>query len=88
MLSSSSSTRQAWQWARLRRKRSLKRPTTSVWLSVRKRECTSMAMEYSWRREVSVLMSSTTMPPPSTVSMVRARRLGVSAWKSCRISIL
>ena len=34
-------------------------------------------------REVSVLSNRTTIPPPSTVSMVRASRLGVSASKSC-----
>ena len=34
-------------------------------------------------RELMELSSSTMTPPPSTVSIVRASRLGVSASKSC-----
>jgi hypothetical protein len=45
MLSSSSSTRQLRQSASESKNRSLNRPTTSRWPSVRKRECTSIAME-------------------------------------------
>ena len=37
----------------------------------------------SWLRDVKVLSNSTTIPPPSTVSIVRASRLGVKASKSC-----
>ena len=42
-----------------------------------------MVSVYRSRREDRLLSSRTTMPPPSTVSMVRASRLGVSASKSC-----
>ena len=80
--SSSSSTRQSSHRPRLRMKRSLKRHVTSAKASVRSRECTSIAIVYSCFRLLTVRRSRTTAPPPSTVSTVRARRLGVSASKS------
>ena len=43
----------------------------------------SMVSVYRSRSEDRLLSSRTTIPPPSTVSMVRASRLGVSASKSC-----
>lgn len=46
-----------------------------------------MVMVYSCFREVMVLSSRMTSPPPSTVSIVRASRFGVRASKSCRIHI-
>mmetsp|Transcript_6623 Transcript_6623/g.23852 ORF Transcript_6623/g.23852 Transcript_6623/m.23852 type:complete len:228 (+) Transcript_6623:2187-2870(+) len=66
---------------------SLNRPTTSWWLWVRSLWCTSMERLYNCVREVSVLSSSTIIPPPSTVSIVLARRLGLIASKSCRTHI-
>lgn len=42
----------------------------------------TMVIVYSCLSEVIVLSRSTTRPPPSTVSIVRARRLGVIASKS------
>ena len=50
---------------------------------MRKRECTSIVIVYSLVSESRLDTSSTMMPPPSTVSIVRASRLGVSASKSC-----
>lgn len=41
-------------------------------------------MPLNCRREVIVRKRRMTRPPPSTVSMVRARRLGVTASKSCK----
>lgn len=52
------------------------------WASVLYRECTSMVSVYSCLSDVIVLSNRTTTPPPSTVSTVRARRLGVRASKS------
>ena len=46
-----------------------------------------MVREYNCFKEVIVFNNSTTSPPPSTVSMVRARRFGVTASKSCNTSI-
>lgn len=43
----------------------------------------TMVMVYSCFREFIVRSRITTMPPPSTVSMVLASRLGVTASKSC-----
>lgn len=43
----------------------------------------TMVIVYSCFREFMVLSSSTTIPPPSTVSTVLAKRLGVRASKSC-----
>mmetsp|Transcript_13210 Transcript_13210/g.33443 ORF Transcript_13210/g.33443 Transcript_13210/m.33443 type:complete len:227 (-) Transcript_13210:343-1023(-) len=83
MLSSSSIMMQLGVLASDSTMRSLKRPTTSWCDSVRRRAWQSMVRSYSLVREVSVESSITTMPPPSTVSMVRASRLGVSASKSC-----
>mmetsp|Transcript_32835 Transcript_32835/g.74121 ORF Transcript_32835/g.74121 Transcript_32835/m.74121 type:complete len:200 (+) Transcript_32835:754-1353(+) len=87
MLSSSSRTRQARHPDRLRMKRSLKRGTTNPCCSVRKRSWQSIVIVYSCLREVTVRRRSTTRPPPSTVSTVRARRLGVIASKSWRTSM-
>ena len=64
--------------------RSLNRPTTSRWLSVRNLAWTSIVMVTSCLREVRVRRSMMMTPPPSTVSTVRASRLGVSASKSCK----
>lgn len=58
-------------------------PTTSWWDSVLRRACTSIVRLYSCVSELMLLSSSTMMPPPSTVSIVRASRFGVSASKSC-----
>lgn len=44
----------------------------------------TMVIVYSCLREFIVLRRRTTTPSPSTVSIVRARRLGVSASKSCK----
>ena len=51
--------------------------------SVRSLLCTSMVRLKSCVRDCMELRSSTTMPPPSTVSIVLASRLGVNASKSC-----
>jgi hypothetical protein len=59
-------------------------PPVTVWCaSVRRREWTSMVSVYSCVRLLRLLSSRMTNPPPSTVSMVRASRLGVRASKSC-----
>lgn len=58
-------------------------PAPTWWLSVRKRAWLSMVMLNSCVRELRLDSSSTTRPPPSTVSMERASRLGVMASKSC-----
>lgn len=42
----------------------------------------TMVMVYSCFSECTVRIRNTTMPPPSTVSMVRARTLGVMACGS------
>ena len=86
-LSSSSTTRHEAHEASERMNRSLKRGVTSTCASVRKRACASMLIAYSWRSEVMLLRRSTTRPPPSTVSMVRASTLGVTASKSCSTSM-
>lgn len=46
----------------------------------------TMVMVYSCLREFIVFRRITISPPPSTVSMVRARRLGVKASKSLKIN--
>lgn len=43
----------------------------------------TMVMVYSCRKDVMVFNKRTTNPPPSTVSIVLASRLGVIASKSC-----
>mmetsp|Transcript_1571 Transcript_1571/g.2564 ORF Transcript_1571/g.2564 Transcript_1571/m.2564 type:complete len:212 (-) Transcript_1571:52-687(-) len=86
-LSSSSSTRHALQLASERMKRSLKRGCTSVCDSVRNRACASMDIVYSCWRDTIDLSSITTIPPPSTVSIVRASTFGVTASKSCSTSM-
>lgn len=43
----------------------------------------TIVIVYSCLREFIVLSSNTTIPPPSTVSTVLAKRLGVRASKSC-----
>lgn len=43
----------------------------------------TIVIVYSCLREFTVRSSMTTIPPPSTVSIVLAKRLGVSASKSC-----
>lgn len=43
----------------------------------------TIVIVYSCLREFIVLSSNTTIPPPSTVSIVLAKRLGVMASKSC-----
>lgn len=43
----------------------------------------TIVIVYSCLREFIVLSSNTTIPPPSTVSIVLAKRLGVTASKSC-----
>ena len=65
---------------------SLNLAVSSWWASVLYRECTSMASVYSCFSDDIVLSNRTTTPPPSTVSMVRAKRLGVSASKSYKNS--
>lgn len=47
----------------------------------------TMVIVYSCLRDVIVFSSNTISPPPSTVSIVRARRLGVMASKSCKTHI-
>eukprot|EP00977_Amphora_coffeiformis_P014029 scaffold3823_cov195-Amphora_coffeaeformis.AAC.39 len=68
-------------------KRSLKRGTISPAESVRYLECTSILMAYNCLSDLTVRNKNTTNPPPDTVSIVRAKRLGVSASKSCNTSI-
>lgn len=63
--------------------RLLHSPVTLWCDSVLKRECTSMVRWYSCVNDVRVDSSNTMMPPPSTVSIVRASKFGVSASKSC-----
>ena len=67
--------------------RSLNRAMTSSWASVRYREWISMDRVYSCFKLVMPFSSNTTMPPPSTVSIVLASKLGVIASKSCNIHI-
>lgn len=43
-----------------------------------------MVMAYSCLSDDIVFNNNTTSPPPSTVSIVRASRLGVMASKSCK----
>mmetsp|Transcript_6734 Transcript_6734/g.27868 ORF Transcript_6734/g.27868 Transcript_6734/m.27868 type:complete len:206 (+) Transcript_6734:479-1096(+) len=81
-LSSSSMMMHVGQNPRERMNRSLNRPTTCWCDSVLNRECTSIVMVYSCDRLSMFDSSSTIMPPPSTVSTVRASRFGVSASKS------
>lgn len=47
----------------------------------------TMLSVYSCLRLATVRSKITIMPPPSTVSIVRARRLGVTASKSCKTHI-
>lgn len=47
----------------------------------------TMVILYNCRNDVMVFNRSTTNPPPSTVSIVRARRFGVIASKSWRTSM-
>jgi len=47
-----------------------------------------MDIVYSCWNEVIVFNRMTTIPPPSTVSTVRARILGVNASKSCQPNLL
>jgi hypothetical protein len=68
-------------------KRSLNRGTTSPCASERNRAWTSIASEYSLVSDSIVLSRMHTIPPPSTVSIVRARMLGVTASKSCSTAI-
>lgn len=46
-------------------------------------EILTIVIVYSCFRDFMVLSSMTTIPPPSTVSTVLAKRLGVRASKSC-----
>ena len=47
----------------------------------------TIAIVYSCLNEDIVFKSRTTIPPPSTVSIVRAKRFGVIASKSCKTHI-
>ena len=86
--SSSSSSKQSAHALSDKRKRSLNLATGSSSVeAVRYRLCTSIDKECSCRRFDMFWSRSTTMPPPSTVSIVRASMLGVIASKSCSTSI-
>ena len=68
-------------------KRSLKRAVTSARASVRSRAWTSIDIVYSCVSDSIDRSSSTTIPPPSTVSIVRASTFGVTASKSWSTTI-
>ena len=84
-LSSSSTTRHESHLPNDRINRSLKRATTSLWASVRYREWTSIDNVYSCFKLFMPFNRRMTSPPPSTVSIVRAKRFGVIPSKSCKI---
>lgn len=66
------------------RGRPAKQNKVSICMANVKRQNCTMVMVNSCFKEVIVFRRRTTSPPPSTVSMVRARRLGVIASKSCK----
>lgn len=80
----SSITRLLLQEASDKMKRSLNLQTTSWWDSVRYLLWTSMCIVYNCFRELTFCSKKTMIPPPSTVSIVRANKSGVSASKSCQ----
>ncbi|KAH3668779.1 hypothetical protein OGAPHI_002534 [Ogataea philodendri] len=85
--SSSSRTKQFLQSERDSKNLSLNLATTSLCASVLYLEWISMVTVYNCFKEDIDFKSITTSPPPSTVSIVLAIKLGVSPSKSCKMHI-